>query len=51
MMIDLNSASGHAVKRHLEKIVSSNADLNMTPEGFSKKYYVTLKIRVTEIRG
>ncbi len=49
--IDTNYPPAHQVPAYFEKYKSGIADLNMTPEEFSREYSTAIRIRPTELRG
>ncbi|HEX6271249.1 MAG TPA: TIGR03667 family PPOX class F420-dependent oxidoreductase [Anaerolineales bacterium] len=49
--IDANSPPAYQVSAYFKKYESGIADLNMTPEEFSREYSVAIRIRPTEMRG
>ena len=49
--IDTNCPPAHQVPGYFEKYKSGIADLNMTPEEFSREYSIAIRIKPTEVRG
>ncbi len=49
--IDPNSPLAHQVPAYFEKYKDGIANLDMTPEEFSREYSTAIKIRPTEVRG
>ena len=49
--IDTNSPPAHEVPVYLKKYRDGIAELEMTPEEFSREYSIAIKIRPTEVRG
>lgn len=50
-VIEPNSPPAHQVPAYLEKYKTGMADLDMTPEEFSRDFSTTIKIKPTEVRG
>ena len=49
--IDTNSPPAHKVPAYFRKYKDGIADLNMTPEAFSREYSLAIRIKPTEVRG
>jgi PPOX class probable F420-dependent enzyme len=49
--IDINCPPAHQVPAYFKKYKSGIADLNMTPEEFSREYSISIRIKPTEVRG
>jgi len=49
--IDANCSPAHKVPAYFKKYESGIADLNMTPEEFSREYSTAIRIKPTEVRG
>jgi len=49
--IDTNCPHAYQVPAYFEKYQSGIADLNMTPEEFSREYSAAIRIKPTELRG
>ena len=49
--IDTNCPPAHQVPAYFEKYKSGIADLNMTPEEFSREYSTAIRIKPTQVRG
>lgn len=49
--IDSNSPPAYEVPYYFEKYKAGIADLDMTPEGFSREYSTAIRIRPTDVRG
>ena len=49
--IDSNSPPAYEVPYYFEKYKAGIADLDMTPEGFSREYSTAIRIKPTDVRG
>ena len=49
--IDVQCPPAHKVLAYFKKYETGIADLNMTPEEFSREYSTAIRIRPTEVRG
>ena len=50
-ILDSNIPSAHEVSAYLKKYKTGMADLEMTPEEFSKKYLIAIRVTPSSVRG